>query len=130
MDNHKKAIIAALEKSCGVVSTACNAIGMARSTFYEWLKTDPEFKEAVDDIQEYAIDIAESSLLKNIKEGDTTSIIFYLKTKGKKRGYVEKTESDLNLKGGINLIFQDAEGCEPIKEEPDGAVDNKENAGI
>ncbi|MDR3142731.1 MAG: hypothetical protein LBU37_13545, partial [Tannerellaceae bacterium] len=47
-------------------------------------------------IADIAIDFAESNLHKRIKEGDTTSIIFYLKTKGKKRGYIEKSEIDMN----------------------------------
>ena len=31
-------------------------------------------------------------LYKNIKDGRETSLIFYLKTKGKQRGYIEKQE--------------------------------------
>ena len=32
----KKEIIKALEKSLGIVTTACKNVGIARSTYYEW----------------------------------------------------------------------------------------------
>lgn len=92
----KKALIEALEKSLGVVTTACKLVGVDRSTFYQYVKDDPEFAEAVKDIDEVTIDFAESQLHKQIKDGNTTATIFYLKTKGKKRGYVEKTEIDFS----------------------------------
>ena len=89
---HKKAMIQALEKSLGVVTSACKAVGINRSTHYEWLKTDEEYKKEVEDVENIALDFAESQLHKQIKEGNTSGTIFYLKTKGKKRGYVERTE--------------------------------------
>jgi len=88
----KKAMIQALEKSLGVVTSACKAVGINRSTHYEWLKTDEEYKKAVEDVENIALDFAESQLHKQIKDGNTAGTIFYLKTKGKKRGYVERTE--------------------------------------
>lgn len=94
MDNEKKAILSALEESCGIISTACKSIDMPRSTFYNWMNADPEFKAAVEELQEYTLDVVESELHKQIKKGDTTAIIFYLKTKGKKRGYIERQEID------------------------------------
>jgi predicted DNA-binding transcriptional regulator AlpA len=91
-EQHKKAIIEALEKSLGVVSTACKTVGVGRTTFYGWLKDDPEFAQQVDDIQNIALDFVESKLFENIKQGKTSEMIFYLKTKGKKRGYIERQE--------------------------------------
>ena len=96
IEHTKKALIEALEKSLGVVTTACKLVGVTRTTFYQYVKDDPEFAEAVKDIDEVTIDFAESQLHKQIKDGNTTATIFYLKTKGKKRGYVEKTEIDFS----------------------------------
>ena len=85
---HEKFLIA-LEKSLGVITTACKIAGINRSRYYSWLKECDEFKKAVDEIDNVALDFAESQLHKQIKEGSTSAIIFYLKTKGRKRGYNE-----------------------------------------
>ena len=91
-EHNKKAVLIALEKSFGVVTTACKNAQVGRTQFYQWLKDDAEFKKQVDDIQNIALDMAESQLHKQILEGSTSATIFYLKTKGKKRGYVERME--------------------------------------
>ena len=88
----KKKLVKALEKSLGVVTTACKQSDVNRSTFYEWYNKDEAFKKQVDSIGDIAIDFAESQLHKQIQDGNSTSTIFYLKTKGKKRGYVERQE--------------------------------------
>jgi len=88
----KKAILTALEKSLGVVTTACRQVGINRTTYYKYLKEDEEFAKQVKDIENIALDFAESQLHKQISEGNTTATIFLLKTKGKSRGYVERSE--------------------------------------
>ena len=108
----KKNMIAALGKSLGIVSTACASVGINRSTHYDWLKNDPDYKQEVADISEAAIDFAESKLMEKMngvvintdkkdnegnpivykREPSDTALIFYLKTKGKSRGYVERQE--------------------------------------
>lgn len=122
LDISKKDILESLEQHHGIVSIACKNIGLARSTFYNWVATDPEFKKEVDEIQEVAIDHVESKLFEKIngvwtegrgedEDGEPlvykqppsdTAIIFYLKTKGKKRGYIEKSEID-HTSGGEKL---------------------------
>ena len=98
-NNIKKAeMIKALEKSLGVVTIACKEVDIARKTHYEWYNEDAEYRKAVDDLSDVALDFAESMLHKQIQEKDTTATIFYLKTKGKKRGYIERSEMDLNVK--------------------------------
>jgi hypothetical protein len=73
------------------ITRACKELDINRSTFYRWLD-DPDFTQSVQDAREEKIDYIESQLLKKIEEGDTTSIIFALKTLGKSRGYIERRE--------------------------------------
>jgi len=91
-EHNKKAILEALEKSLGVVTTACKIAGVGRTQFYQWLKDDSEFRKQVDDVANITLDFAESQLHKQIKDGSVPATIFYLKTKGKNRGYVERQE--------------------------------------
>lgn len=122
MDTIKGKMLELLEKSRGIVVTACKTAGIARSTHYNWINDDPAYRQAVEDINQGAIDYVESKLLERIQgvkcskydsEGavivyDTppsdTAIIFYLKTKGKKRGYVEKQEIDHGVSESINPL--------------------------
>jgi hypothetical protein len=98
-------MIEALKASLGVISTACENVGISRQTHYRWLTEDESYKEQAENITEAAVDFAESKLFERIKgvtvqnkEGvydqppSDTAIIFYLKTKGKKRGYIERQE--------------------------------------
>ena len=89
----KKAMLEALEKSLGIVTTACKTVGIDRSTHYEWLKKDEAYKRSVESLEDLTLDFAESQLHKQIKDGNTSSTIFYLKTRGRKRGYVERHEN-------------------------------------
>lgn len=85
-------MIEALEKSLGIVTTACKSVGINRSTHYDWMRDDEEYKKAVIGIEDIALDFAESKLHKSIEKGSDTATIFFLKTKGKKRGYIERNE--------------------------------------
>ena len=96
--DNKKALIEALKQSLGVVTTACENIGITRQTYYYWLKNDEEFRNEVEDLENITLDFAESQLHQQIKDGSVAATIFYLKTKGKKRGYIEKSELDVTNK--------------------------------
>lgn len=81
----------------GIISYACQAAGIARRTYYNWMESDEQFKKVVEDLQEEVIDRVESKLLTKINDEDLTAIIFYLKTKGKNRGYVEMVENKVTV---------------------------------
>ena len=117
-------MIAALKKSLGRVTDACETVDIARTTHYLWMSNDPEYKQAVDDVNERAIDFAESKLFelmdgarKEVVTQDgiqvvkdtpnATATIFYLKTKAKHRGYVERQEITGADGGPVQIIAPD-----------------------
>lgn len=121
-------MLEALKKSLGVVTTACKECGVGRTSYYEYYNSDKEFKDKVDDLCDEALDFVESKLFSRIdgyehKEDkvfnhngkplivpmikhyppDPASMIFYLKTKGKKRGYIEKQEIETSQSISLSL---------------------------
>lgn len=98
---HKKMMLEALEASGGNIKTAAKAVGIARHTHYDWLKSDDEYKQAVEDIVEGCIDDVESVLYEAIRAKDITATIFFLKTRAKSRGYTEKVEQLTEVKAEV-----------------------------
>tara|TARA_R100000742_G_C4267036_1_gene85180 strand:- start:639 stop:1037 length:399 start_codon:yes stop_codon:yes gene_type:complete len=101
----KDTLLDSLKQNMGNVTLACHFTGCSRSTFYRYMESDEDFKKEVEDISNMAIDICEAELWKLIKEGNSTAIIFFLKTKGKVRGYVERQE--LTGSDGSPVLFQE-----------------------
>lgn len=86
----------------GTFAAACKSVNVPFSTAYDWRTQDAEFDKAVkaarDASDEMGGDLAESKLMKAINNEELTAILFYLKTKHKKRGYVERQETDHGLR--------------------------------
>jgi hypothetical protein len=104
----KKNLLEALEKSLGIVTTACKIVGCARSTFYKYYKDDQDFRTSVDELENLTLDFVESKLHKQIENDNTTATIFYLKTKGKKRGYVERREVEMTAEVSTSKLSNEA----------------------
>lgn len=83
-------------KNRASISDACKAANISRMTFYRWKEEDEEFAESVIEIDESKIDYVEDKLFENIDGNKTNEILFYLKTKGKNRGYVERQEHQID----------------------------------
>ncbi len=98
----QKKFLEAFANTNGIIAPACESIGISRKTFYLWKNEDKDFAELVEEIAERQTDFVEGKLQQKIDEGDTTAIIFYLKTKGRNRGYSERIE--LTGKDGEDLI--------------------------
>lgn len=86
----RKLMLEALKASGGNISIACAKAGVSRQSHYNWIDKFDSYKKEVDNIEASNVDLAETMLMKNIREGKETSLIFFLKTKGRDRGYIEK----------------------------------------
>ena len=82
-------MIDAIEGSQGFITTVAGRIGCPRDTVYRYIKKYPTVAQAIQDERDKMKDFAEGQLFKNIKDGKETSLIFYLKTQAKDRGYIE-----------------------------------------
>ena len=93
----------AIEDSGGIISTIAERLGCEWHTAKKYIESSEELKAAYDAESESVIDLAESKLIENIQENDNTAILFYLKTKGKKRGYIERNEIEHSSNGTIGM---------------------------
>jgi hypothetical protein len=82
--------VKAIQGSGGFVTQIAKRLGCSPRHVYRLLDKYQTAKDALFDERESMLDMAEGEMYKKIKGGDTTMIIFYLKTQGKKRGYVEQ----------------------------------------
>ena len=98
----KKAMYEALKGQLGVITAAAKQIGISRETHYSWLRENENYRRWVEELPELTLDFAENALFKEIKKGNMTGIIFYLKTKGKSRGFIEQQEIKHTGKFDVN----------------------------
>ena len=82
----------ALIAAKGFVSVAARNLQCSDETVRNYMKRYAACRQAVIDAREAMIDYTEGKLYQNIQNNDTVSILFYLKTQAKHRGYVERTE--------------------------------------
>lgn len=85
-------VITALEQSAGIISAAAIKLGVSRVTVQNYINDDAVIAACLKNIRESNLDLAETKLLTNLRDGNMTAIIFYLKTQGKERGYIEGRE--------------------------------------
>lgn len=62
------------------------------NTVKNMIKRYKHLAKVEKEINQATLDLAESKLITKINEGHLTAVIFYLKTKGKARGYIERAE--------------------------------------
>jgi hypothetical protein len=109
-------VIAAIHAARGMVSVTARTLGCDRNTVYNYRDKYPEVASALEEAPELQLDVAELNLFKAIDRSEPWSICFYLKTKGRKRGYVEHHEisGELTLKQLVGMIVVKEPKAEPF----------------
>ena len=100
-----KQFLAILRENSGLYARTAKAIEIQFNVSYsrQAVRSRAEkFPDVLSDIEEEMIDLAEEGLHTLMRSGDERVRLkaceLYLKTKGKMRGYVEKTETDVSYR--------------------------------
>ena len=88
----------------GIVSAIARKVGCDWNTAKKYIDQYPTVRAAYDAECEAMLDLAESTVLKNIKDGDTQDAKWYLTKKGKRRGYGDSME--VTGEGGGPVVFR------------------------
>ena len=91
------AIVNMLERT-PIAESACQKVGIHRSTYYRWLQSDPEFqrrvKEALEIGRDTVSDVAESQLISQIKDGHHGATKYWLSNNSDRYGRRKKDKND------------------------------------
>ena len=98
------------------ISESCKAAGVCRDIYYDWIRKDIVFKNAVKDAQEALYDFAETALIKSIQDGNFQAIKFYLINKAKDRGWQETTTISPNVGVEVKIVHHYEKPPKKIKE--------------
>jgi hypothetical protein len=79
------------------------AFGVSRQAVSKFISTHPELQARYEDNVEGILDNAESALHRAVLAGEPWAIKYVLSTRGKNRGYVERTEHKHAGPVGIDL---------------------------
>lgn len=85
-------VAGALLAAKGLVSFAADKLKLSQTTVRDYINTFPVCQQALKDAREKMGDAAESALFEALENKNLGAVNFYLKTVGKDRGYVERTE--------------------------------------
>lgn len=81
-----------VEKHRGNVAAIARELGVSRGTVWNRVQESVTLKAALEDARETMLDEAESRLYEAVLAGETAELLFFLKTQGRSRGYVERQE--------------------------------------
>lgn len=101
-------IAQAIESCHGNVFATAKKLNTSRRTIYNYLERYPELEKVRNEARDGFLDKAESILYRKVEEGETTPLIFYLKTQGRHRGWSQSRQ--VEIKGNLNVrTFEEKE---------------------
>ena len=122
----KQQLLEAIEGSQGLVSKIQRKLMAAIGEKISWDAVDrlvhkyPEAEEAVKAEKEAMLDIAENNIFKDMVNGDTATSKWYLRMKGKERGYEDTPVIKLDNEDPLNInLTGDTMSAEELKQSAD-----------
>lgn len=88
VEQYREAIL----RAKGMLTIAARMLDVSPQCMYAMVGRHPELQEARDEAREKMTDFAELKLYERMEAGDAWAINLYLKTQGRKRGYVEQVD--------------------------------------
>lgn len=98
-----------IERLNGNVAAVARAFGTSRKTVHNRINESVTLQDALDQARQTMLDNAESVLYKKVLEGSTPELLFFLKTQGRSRGYVERQELDIRTRDVTQLSDDELE---------------------
>jgi len=97
-DPDPEELIDAIHRLNGNSAAIAKSFNVPRSTLQYWFEVHPDMQAELHAAREEMLDMAESSLYRRVLAGDSWAVCFFLKTQGRKRGYIERGETfNLNV---------------------------------
>lgn len=100
---------AAIVVKRGLVSAVAAHLRCDPETVRRYAKRYPTVAAALQEERERTTDVAEAALYQAISGGEAWAVCFYLKTQGKARGYVERTEQEHSGDVTIKIVYDHAD---------------------
>jgi len=96
----QKQIEDALINMSGNVSAAARSLGLQRHNLHKAIVKSERLQQIVRDGRQSMCDNAESALNRAVINGEAWAVCFTLKTQGKDRGYIERTQQEITGRDG------------------------------
>lgn len=96
----------ALREAHGLVTHAAELLGVTRQAVTQRLAKHPTLAKVRDEARDGMTDVAEHALFTAMQQGEAWAVLFYLKTQGQSRGYVERSEQTHAVSGEVRIRIE------------------------
>ena len=85
---------------------ACEIADIARTTFYEWIKDDPEFKAAYEAAREEAVQVLEDEAIKRATIGGSDTLLIFLLKAARPQKYRDYVRQEISGPNGGQVVHK------------------------
>lgn len=104
MAPRKKKMVEAMSKHLGIITSACQEVGISRETHYQWLKNDKDYADAISALDSRKDDVIEKAFLSLVIDKNPQAVIHAVKTKLKYRGYGDEIKNEVHHSGEVKGV--------------------------